>query len=344
MSSTPWYKFKIKDSDGEEVGILKNARDRYFSIVLNREGEAKFTLDLKDEKATNQFISLLKNELVIEREEATDVWGGQVDFYKAELNDREHCLEVSAKGYFNLLKQRYTGASRDFTATDAGEMAWTLIDESQNLADGDFGITEGTIQTSVNRDRLWEYKNIYEAIIDLSEVEDGFDFELTPAKTFNIYWPRKGSDKSDDQIFQWGKNIRAVALVKDFTEPVNSITVLGSGFSPAMLTSTQTDTTSRSNYGLRQEIYPYKDVDIQGLLDDKALRLLDERKGPKHLLSLDQIPGTDPNWGEVDVGDWVRIRITYGFLNFNSVLRIQKMEIWITDEGEERIRYHFSIL
>ena len=74
---------------------------------------------------------------------------------------------------------RFTGASVSFAATDAGQIAKSLIDTAN--AQGPTGIiTTGTIQATKNRDRTYQYVNVGEAVTNLSAVLDGYDFEVAP--------------------------------------------------------------------------------------------------------------------------------------------------------------------
>ena len=86
-----------------------------------------------------------------------------------------------------MFNNRYTDAVVEYASTDAGEIAWDLIDNSQNQTNGDLGITKGIIETTQNRDRTYYNQNIMEAIVNLSNVIGGFDFEFTHNKVFNVY-------------------------------------------------------------------------------------------------------------------------------------------------------------
>ncbi len=332
------YEIQIKDLDGNVKGVFTNFTGLEFSHTLNREGYCKFTVSLSDDKVDGNMIQVGKREVYVYRE-GTRVWGGIMTMVDGSLTPNQDNMTVYAKGFMEYFKARYTDDSRIFSATDAGAIAWTLIDESQTLTNGDFGITEGTIETSVNRDRTYEYKNIYDAIVQLSEVQNGFDFEITAAKEFNVYYPQRGDDLSDSQIFKWGKNIKEVKrFLHDFSEPVNEVTVLGTG----LATATRTASQSKTDYNLRQLIYPYKDVEGVSFLEAKGDEILNRFARPNREYEIVQIPESYPTYGVVQMGDWVRIEVAYGnYLEIADVVRINQMIINV-DKGLETITYNFQ--
>lgn len=335
------YQIVITDLDGNEQGEFENFKDLYFDHVLNREGSCKFKVRLSDSKLNTNMVQLGKREVYIYRDE-TKVWGGTMVFLQGGLSKGNDYVTIYAKGFFDLFKTRYTSALREFTSTDAGAIAWTLIDESQNLTDGDFGITESDIDTSVDRDRTYQYKNIYDAIIQLSEVKNGFDFEITAAKEFKVHYPYRGDDLSDTQILEWGKNIERIGRFEfDFTGPANQVIVLGSGQGEAMNTATRTNTTMRSAYKLRQLVHPYKDVEGASFLEAKGDELLIKKAHVRSEYEVFQKAESYPTYGILQMGDWVRMSVSYGLLELFDVVRIRKQGVYV-NEGKEVMVYNFQ--
>lgn len=338
---SPKYRFVIYDRNkAKEVCELADARNRSFSTCLNREGEARFTINLTNSKATSDILALRQNELRVYRDD-TLVWGGELTLYEGGLDAEAEDVTVYAKSYLDLLRTRYTGASREFNNIDAGIIAWTLIDESQQLTDGDFGLASGEIQTSVNRLRLYEYKNLYEAIVQLSDVYNGFEFEITPNKVFNVYYPQKGSDKTDDFQLVWGRNIKRLDFSYDFSEPCNQAVVLGAGEGANMIFATRTDITARSRDKLRQQKVLAKDIVEFTTLNDKGDKVLSENKNPIETLTIVQAAGT-ASFTDVSVGDTIHIEVSRGLLSIADDYRIQEIHVRISDGGEEEVTYIVS--
>jgi hypothetical protein len=91
-----------------------------------------------------------------------------------------------------------------FLATDAGQIAKALLDLSTGT-----GLVTGTIEATKNRDRTYVYANIGQAIIDLTNVLDGFDFDVAPTNggstlgIFNVY-AKQGVDRPAAK-FEYGE-------------------------------------------------------------------------------------------------------------------------------------------
>jgi hypothetical protein len=97
-----------------------------------------------------------------------------------------------------------------FAATDQSQIMWSLI---SGVAANDHGIVEGSLPASMNRDRTYvPGKEVGAALVEMSEVIGGPDFELEPVAgegtdtlaRFNTFYPRQGSDKSADVVFVHG--------------------------------------------------------------------------------------------------------------------------------------------
>ena len=333
------YRWIIHDIDqGKDLGDVTEARGKAFNIYLNQESTAQFTLNATNALASSEFISLGRKELHIYRNNDR-VWGGELTAYEGTLGASEEDFTITARSFESLFKDRYTGAARQFNAVDAGQIAWTLINESQQLTQGDFGVTSGEIQATTNRTRLYEYKNIYQAITELAEVDNGIDWEITPYKVFNVYLS-KGTDRSGDDLLEYGGNVEEVRFSYDFTEPGNRAIVLGKGSGASITYADEFDSTSRSLYKLRERIVPYKDVDNQDVLDARAERTLNERKDPVETLEVTQARGAGIlAFTRVNVGDHVWVKVRHGIVNVNNKYRIRGLNVEIADDGTERVTY-----
>jgi len=181
------WKFIIKDDSGNRVASLVNARKRWFTQRLNDGSEAGFILDADDDNCNSTILNLGVNELYIYYKEVL-MWGGQLVSAKKIASGDDIYWEVFAKDWVSLFSKRFVGIDEplEYTTTDAGEIAWDLINTTQSEVYGDFGVTEGTIEASITRSPVYDRKNILEAIKELSNQGDeasadtwGFDFEIT---------------------------------------------------------------------------------------------------------------------------------------------------------------------
>lgn len=334
------YRWVIHDKATDmDIADVTDSRNKSFSINLNQEGTAQFTMNLSNALASSEFVGLGRKDLHIYRNN-TRVWGGEIAAFDGTVDATGEDFNVVARSYESLLKDRYTGAAKQFNAVDAGQVAWTMINESQQLTNGDFGITSGEIQASVLRTRLFEYKNIYEAISELSEVENGIEWEITPYKEFNVYYPQMGTDRSTEDILEYGGNVEQVRFAYDFLEPGNRAIVLGAGSGAGISYADEYDTTSRTLYGLRERVVPFKDVSDQTTLDAKANRVLEERKNPIESLEVVQARGAGIlAFTRVNLGDQVRVKVKQGLLDVDGVYRVRGLNVEIANDGTEKVTY-----
>jgi hypothetical protein len=340
------YEFIIKDKDGNSLASLDGARGRYFNTYLNKSGSAGFTISPKDPVLTSGLILPGYSELYIYRAGVL-VWGGEIVYTRTDVGTDSENIAVTAKGFLDLLSKRVVGTAstpRTFTSTDSSDIAWTIIDESQDLVDGDFGITRGADPTTVNRDRSYSYKNLKEAIEGLSNenIQGGFDFEVTADKKFNVFYPTKGRQISD-VVFEWGVNIVSFYQTLDAADMANQVTVLGSGEGSSMITATRNaDTYLQETYRLRQEVLSHKDVSNTTTLNGHGDKYLAEHAGQIQITGITTKGDMPPTFGSYEVGDSVAVKIKYGIVNTDSYFRIYGINVNITDNDEETIQLIFN--
>ncbi len=340
------YEFVIKDKSGKVIASVDGARDRWFELYLNKSGAAGFTLSTKDPKATGDLLLLGNKELYIYRA-GTLVWGGELSYRRVDLADEREQVMVTAKGFFELLAKRLAGSAaspRVFSNTDAGTIAWTLINESQIQTDGDFGITQGTIATSKNRDRTYEYKSIKDAIEGLSSlnIKEGFDFEVGADKKFTVFYPRRGRDRNDI-VFEWGKNIVSFYEIQDATDMANRVIVLGEGQGTEMKTVTRNaDATVQSQYKIREKLLMHKDVKETVTLNDHGDKELSLRQVQQQIVGLTTKGNLEPALGAYTLGDSVRVKVNHGLVSIDQLFRIYGIRVTIDDQDDENIDLIFN--
>jgi hypothetical protein len=96
-------------------------------------------------------------------------------------SDGEDIIDVSAICYRRLLKSRHVITPLAFSGVGHGDIIWALIDHTQSQPSGDLGITIGSLDNSVLRDRSYiTGDNIFDAITDFTRVSDGIAWDITP--------------------------------------------------------------------------------------------------------------------------------------------------------------------
>ena len=270
------------------------------------------------------------------------------------FSDVDGSVGVECIGYLGMLKDRYTDAVRQYTSTDAGAIvignSSSLINYTQSKTNGHLGISKGSITTTTDRDRTYEYKNILEAIMDLTKVDGGFDFDFTYGKSasgdldkvyLNIY-SNKGSYKSVPTL-EVGVNVQTVSIMSD-KDIINQVDAVGAGNGEGVITYSVGDSTSQTGYTRREQMYVRKDISIPDTLQNHAKEIVRLLKVDNYVINVEMIDGKRPVLGEVDVGDIVDIELKAGsgYLNFKGQASIMEYGVNIGGEGEKHVSYKLS--
>jgi hypothetical protein len=276
------------------------------------------------------------------------IWAGVIWEIEEECKENDGSILVSCVEIFHILSEkRYTFDT--YTDTDAGEIAWELINTTQGLTGGNLGITQGTIQATQNRDRTYSDEKIGEKIIQLTEVINGFDFEITPSiknnalGVFNVY-TKRGETITDFRL-EYGEglknNIQSWNRKRTLSDIYNSVIVEGEGLGDARLTSMILDNTLITTVGLLEGRQQEKSVTEQSTLDEKADEYIRVHKTEQPIYDI-TLNNAYNDFGEYDVGDIVFIRIKYGFIDINTTMRIYGIAVSVSDNGEEQIQLTIS--
>ena len=220
--------------------------------------------------------------------------------------------------------------------SDAGAIAWNLIETSQLKNNGDLGITDGTIATTQDRTRTYNNQNIMEAIINLSDVINGFDFEITNDKVFNVYTV-KGTDLTDSLILEYGRNLQTVSIDEDFTEPCNNAIVLGEVIDDTELTRVdRPDTTTQAKYKLREMVLSADNVVDLDTLNSKGDAMLYKYQEPLIKVTFEVLRGT-VDITQFSLGDLIRLIVKKGCYNIDTTYRIFEWTVNHENDNTEKL-------
>ncbi|MCK5017159.1 MAG: hypothetical protein KAS32_08810 [Candidatus Peribacteraceae bacterium] len=337
------WKFKIKNpSTGKFIANLTNARKRWFVERLNDQTEAGFILDADDSKCDATTLNIGVNELHIYYGDVLK-WAGQLVSARKIASGDDIYWEVRAKDWVSLLSKRFCGVEslREFITTDAGVIAWTLIDETQSLANGDFGITEGVIDVSQTRSPTYDKKNILEAIRELSNIGKdgqsnyGFDFEITPLKVFNIHYPYKGTIRNE-VVFRYPGNCENFEAFVDSWGIINHEWGLGRHWTGQTAIVSRSDATSQTTYKRREAIKNYRDMSVLAFLQDMVYQDIQWLKDPATVVKFDTRIEDKTGINDYNVGDGVTV--VCDKFSIDEWLWIYERRVEIGDSDEVKVR------
>src|SRR3990167_6617864 len=168
-----------------------------------------------------------------------------------------------------------------------------------------------------------------------ADAETGFDFEITPANIFNVYYPFQGSTKRNI-IFKYPGAIERLEQIDQSGEIVNFRVGLCKAFGETEIRTRSSDATSITTYGRREDVSNYRDVDnvttLGNMISGDILR-------SKNLVAVYRITvnqdSSNYEWGDWDVGDSVVFKVDTEKWSLNKTLRILAVDFQIDDEGKE---------
>lgn len=327
------YNVYIKDASSQIWEI--HPKDFSIEDELNHESTADISLSFDELKrivsqfSTDVMVVLTASirEIWIERDSSKIFWGVLTAFEASPTTQGEINIKLKAVDWFGILQRRICGIpKRVFSATDAGTIAWTLIDESQTSDNpySDLGITMGSITASKNRDRTYRFDVIKDQIIALSNdnLDDGFDFDMDFTKKFNVYYPTKGSSRLN-LVFDM-TNLSGFSFKKPLIfDLANKVHVVGSGENDDVLYTTRTASTGyRSDWKTLEETAQFRQVEELATLQDHGDRILANKQTP--IIEFEGQHYDDLiDWDDYGIGDTVKVNIPELAIN-NESKRVYK--------------------
>lgn len=248
-------------------------------------------------------------------------------------------LAVSSKGFFYLFEKRFTSSLQTYTGVDAGDIAWDLINTTQAKPYGDFGITLGLIEASKDRDRTYKWRNIKDAIEQLTSdnVKEGFDFDIDVNKEFNVFYPSKGEVRNDI-VFDSSFNIDNWQVRKTgILSMCNHAIIFGEGNGDSMVVVEEdSDNSYKDAFFLLEEGLSDKDNGDVDLLTDKALAYLERYQAPEKNPINFTCFYNSPLYTNYNVGDMVHVIIAE--MGVDEMMRIYKKSVDMSGKVSVTVR------
>lgn len=202
---------------------------------------------------------------------------------------------------------------------------------------GDFGITQGSIEATIDRDRTYQNDNVLDALLALTNVLSGFDAEITDDKVFNVY-STQGTDLTNSIILEYGKNIESVRIDEDFIHPVNRAIILGEAVGQDDLQRVErNETNSQDDFKIRESVDTEPTVSEIETLEDKGDAMLRKYIVPLLKVDINLVKGCAENITQFGVGDLIRLIVKYGLYDIDEEYRIFEWEVNYDQEGAETL-------
>ncbi len=280
----------------------------------------------------------------VERESDLWIWRDGVLLFRGrivppvqdDIDEDGHRCEVVAVDYRGMLAHRIIGgAGRTFSAVDQAEIAWTLIDESQSETNGDWGIVEGVGATSgQTRDRTYAAgKGLLEALTELGKVDNGMEWQISPALELDRWYPRRGS--TVPVVLDWGGALARVRRVSADRWANHVLSVGAQGTTPEEASSS----TIATDLAGRWELFDGDGSTItqQSTLADRAQWAVDQASTISATYTVEWTPGRWAGPDEIWIGDVATLAVKSGRLNINGPHRLAELTAVPGEDGAEKI-------
>lgn len=322
-----------------------------FSKQLNSAGTFTGEILISDSTETVQKIldntQTGKTALYVERSDPdnnigpTLVWGGII--WNRAYDSTSQRISFTAREFESFFEKliifptNFTpfgyannGLAIQFTNVDEVLLAQLLINSAQGIAPSPTNIgvqvTGATSGQNVSKTYYsYEYKTYYQALLDLSQSNNGFDFNIdvyydasgTPQKIFNIGYPQLGTRYSPTSttaiVVQMPGNMVDYKYEEDSADQVNLAYVTGQGSNEAQLVSSasgQTTLLPQYPWPQYQGVFNYSDITDTNLLSLLAKGRIAATDYPINHLSVTVTGRAHPYAGTYNPADDVRVIIT----------------------------------
>jgi len=371
---SPAYKVVIVGSDSQSVE-MHQFLSLQFAYSLNRGSIAQLTMSMDDPKLTPYTTAVLQSWIKVYRRDnpmnnASEyklVWYGKM--YNRSYSGDQNSGQVTFffKDLASLLETRFTAKGyQKLTPTDASDILWEVINNTQLETYGSLGITRGAHPTSHNRTagKDLQSRNILDILVSYSEINYGIDWEITPTpysqeigifNTFyrgDTYQYHKGAELSTSLCYRKGdfnvlhyNNISTFDIEEKGEEFANRVAVYGAATTETQLTGTSEDLISQASYGLFEAHPSESDVSVQDTLDDKSATYLAEYRQIPKSIKLKQRPLVQPRFGTFDVGDIFNFKFMYAVaFSFEAQYRLYQLTVNVGKDGTETMDLTLNVV
>lgn len=351
MYSIEFYRLNVAEEQFDFLGECITFSNLSYENALNDIGICTFDINILDEYSSPKYLRRMST-IVVVKKNGTCVWFGPIATQSGNYSDVDGVVTVTAYSYLYFFKYRNTDKSQIYYQEEQTAIAWDLINTTQATTNGELLITQGYLPTSQFRDRTYETYEIAEALTNLTNVIDGFDFSFEATfdsnnrlsgVTFNCYYPNKGSLRDELGKLQVGVNVSSIVW-SAVSELYNTVIVEGSGTGVPLI-YTDSDSASQLAYTRLEGYEKAADVSEWDTLEKHGDKLLNDNKVEGYEFDLSVMPSSTMILSALEVGDTVVCDIEIGkYLSLKDrQARISSMPVSVDEQGVDYLTLKVKI-
>lgn len=347
---TRWQLVLGPASGGHELALTE-AHGRRYTARLNENSDLSFSIDGRHRQADAIGELTTDVHLLFSDSTGTRILDRcRVGPTRDEVSEDEHRVEVTALDYREVLARRilYSDDTLTYTGVDQAEIAWALVDATQQRPAGHLGIDKGwtgTSPTGIDRDRTYEAgDSIGQRIQELSEVIDGFDWDISPVSAsglqLDVWHPMRGSDRG--VVLIYGGLVAHVQREVNPSDYANALRYTGAegdeedpGPDPVEIEAPLLGQDGDWPQGRWDAAFGDDGLITQATLNERAAWQLAESQVIRPVYTVRLKRG---GWGGPDhiwLGDTVRLIVASGRLRVDASLRVHEIQLDIDEDGGE---------
>lgn len=304
-------------------------------LVWRVDDPATVDFSLDGNSAEAAAIVELATDLVCYRD-GTKLFRGRIGPLEDDIAADDYRLNLSAVDYRGMLDARIVGVSGEsFTAVDQGTIAWNLIQTTQALSGGNWGITNGIGATSgTTRDRAYDPgKPRGEAIAELARVDGGFEWEIDADLELNRWYPTRGT-VTGVRLDHGGLLSKARRSLGQRTFANATMAIGAEGLTPVMSTTAGIGTDPRGRWEMSRG---YTSVKEQATLAARSTWMLGQTSTIRPDFVVTFRRGAWQGPGNVWIGDTVTLVVNTGRLAVNAAHRVVELAVALDEDGSETV-------
>jgi len=334
-----------------------------YSRTKNKPGGWDANIGQQQVKATDTLLSPWARSVYAARDN-TLLYGGILQTRNTESDEE---MKIGGEGFFSYYQQGRRSLRSKVGMLRAGgkndfEIIYTQVDQFEIVMDflrhaasysGGANVSYDIVRlhgpgvgglSGVLRDRTYytyELKEIGEAIEQMSEVIDGFDFSES------YYWENNAIKRAFDLWFPWKGNLEPITMEvgnnvillnrdEDGTAFATRAIALGSGEADAQLQAESVKAGIEyptGPYPMLEHIETYSDVSIQATLQSHSQFDVNQASILKETLELEVTDRWEVELGAFDWGDAVIAYASDGALQVSDIYRIESFGVDIQGAG-----------
>lgn len=339
------WEFQVADSRTMEIiGTLRNTHSRQLEVDLNKSGSASGWAPMTDPIVPYVYpwsTCLIANYNTSERESFT-FWSGPFNSRNTDMAANQ--VSFTALDWFErLMHLTLKDLTLQFVTEDAGAIATALLAKAKAL-DPNMPITMGICELTQLRTISYALdQNIGQAIIDLANLEDGYDWYVSPVdRTLNIVAQRGLVLPSVRWTFiadglSENSNLANCVENVDGSTLANDVIARGQGNS-----GEETDSASQDEYGVFMVTDSLSDVVDVSILEAYAAAEVAYLAQPRTTYTLTPKPNSSARvpklFRDFDIGDTTFLTARREFIDItNLATRVFGATLAISDVGTETI-------